>query len=82
MAKKDFSQALGAMVNDTPKQAQPLKGGEPVASNVESGKVQINAVIDADIKAKLGVIAAQKGMKKKELINYILAEYVNNYYNV
>lgn len=83
MAKKDFRGAFPDVAEQTqqehPTQAQPKPQAK--APKQDEGKVQINAVIDADLKAKLGVIAARQGIKKKELLNTIIAEYISNHFN-
>lgn len=84
MAKKNFSAAFGDVVPQSQQEAPtPQEQPKPQASAPEQneGKVQINAVIDAELKTKLGVIAARQGMKKKELLNTIIAEYVNKHFN-
>lgn len=85
MAKKNFMGAFGDVVEQPQQNMSQEEQAQPKTQTKtpkqEEGKVQINAVIDADLKAKLGVIAARQGIKKKELLNAIIAEYINNHYN-
>lgn len=85
MAKKNFMGAFPDVAEqpqqETPTQEQAQAMPQAKTPKQDEGKVQINAVIDADLKAKLGVIAARQGIKKKELLNTIIAEYVNNHFN-
>lgn len=86
MAKKNFMGAFGDVVTPHPKQDTEQAQAEQTTAPREEppeqvgAKVQINAVIDAELKAKLGVIAARQGVKKKELLNTIIAEYVKQHY--
>lgn len=76
-----FGDVVEHTQQNTPQEEQAQPKPQAKTPKQEEGKVQINAVIDADLKAKLGVIAARQGIKKKELLNAIIAEYVNNHYN-
>ena len=83
MAKKNFMMAFGDVVTPQAKQAPTEQTNAPQEKAPEQvgEKVQINAVIDAELKAKFGVIAARQGVKKKELLNTIIAEYVKQHFN-
>lgn len=83
MAKKNFMGAFGDVVTPQANQAPTEQTNAPQEKAPEQvgEKVQINAVIDAELKAKFGVIAARQGVKKKELLNTIIAEYVKQHFN-